>query len=163
MKIRKTNTMMSLVVSVIFLLPALAVDAEDIAETVKHKAPTKQQTIGFIEQVSGGNATVNPSQCVLVTRKIIHTSTLEYHIPLKKINPSPEYVEAHVECVELIADGYEEVIKRINKEGEVKMENRTDVCTPDRESAEKMARALRYLISLCGGPPCNDCDPYQWQ
>jgi len=33
----------------------------------------------------------------------------------------------------------------------------------DRESAEKVARAMRYLIGLCEGPPCSDCDPFQWQ
>lgn len=43
------------------------------------------------------------------------------------------------------------------------MKDKVDICAPDRESAEKLAGAIRYLITLCGGPQCEACDPDMWQ
>jgi len=80
-----------------------------------------------------------------------------------KINPSPDYVEPHLDCVILTVDGYAKEIKRVESNGDIEMKSKTDICTPDSASAEKLARALRYLISICGGPPCSDCDPFMWQ
>ena len=163
MNILKKISMSSMVVLWACLLLALPGVAEDIEETVKYKAPTMQQTLGFIDKLAGGNFGFDQSQCVVTTKRAINSVTFEYQIPLKKINPSPDYVQAHLECVDLTVDGYEKEIKRIESNGDVEMKSKADICTPDSESAEKLAKAIRYLISLCGGPPCQDCDPYAWQ
>jgi hypothetical protein len=86
---------------------------EDIEETVKYKAPTIEQTLGFIDKLAAGNFGFDQSQCVVTTRKAINSVIFEYHIPLKKINPSPDYVQPRLECVELTVDGYEKKIKRL--------------------------------------------------
>jgi len=163
MNILKKISMTSMVVLWACLLLALPGLAEDIEETVKYKAPTMEQTLGFIDKLAGGNFAFDQSQCVVTTKMIINQATFEYQIPLKTINPSPDYVEAHLECVALTVDGYEKKIKRIEGNGDVEMKSKADICTPDRESADKLAKAIRYLIGLCGGPPCEDCDPFMWQ
>ena len=142
---------------------AIPAEAEEIEETIKYKAPTMQQTIGYVDKLTAGNFEFNRSQCEVVTQKYINSAKFEYHIPLKKINPSPDYVKTHLECTILTVDGYENEIKRIEDNGDVEMKNRIDICTPDRESAENLTWAIRYLISLCGGPSCHDCDPYMWE
>jgi hypothetical protein len=156
---RKT-VMMFMAISVAFLLSALPVNAE---YNVKYASPTMQQTVGVIEKLAGGNFRFDQAQCIATTRRTMHTNWFDYHIPLKKVNPSPDYVRTHLECVELYIDGNEKEIKRVEKNGKVEMKDKVDICAPDRESADKLAGAIRYLISLCGGPPCEDCDPYMWQ
>lgn len=163
MNIIKQVFLMSVVVFITCLFFGYQVSAESIEETVKYKAPTMDQTIEFIDKMTMHNFTFNPGQCLVSTKKAINTKIYIYEIPLKKINPSPEYVKPHLNCVTLTADGNEKVIKRIESNGEVEWKSRTDICTPDRESAENLAKAIRYLISICGGPPCDDCDPFQWQ
>lgn len=145
------------------ILVTISASAEDIEETVKYKAPTMEQTLGFIDKLAGGNFGFDQSQCVVTTKKAINSMIFEYHIPLKNINPSPDYVEAHLECVSLTVDGYEKKIERVESNGDIEMKSKADICTPDRGAAEKLAKAIRYLIGLCGGPPCEDCDPNMWQ
>ena len=163
MSTTKKNIMMPAAIFTAFLLLSFPVKSEDIEETIKYAAPTMQQTLGFIDKLAGGNFTFDQSQCIATTRRSIHTKGYEYHIPLKRVNPSPDYVRTHLECVELYIDGYEKEIRRVESNGDVEMKNKVDICAQDRESAEKLARAIRYLIGLCGGPPCEDCDPYMWQ
>ena len=92
-----------------------------------------------------------------------NTKTFEYIIPLNKINPSPDYVEPRLSNVILTVDRYEKAIKRLEENGNVEMKSKVEISTPDKDSADKLAEAMRYLISLCGGPPCVDCDPFIWQ
>jgi len=145
------------------ILASIPAAAEDIEETIKYKAPTMQQTLGFIDKLAAGNFEFEQSECVVTTWKTINSTTFEYQIPLKKINPGPDYVEAHGDCVVLTVVGYEKEIKRVENNGDVEMKSKGDMCTPDSLSAIKLSRAIRYLISLCGGPPCRDCDPFMWQ
>ena len=149
--IRKHNMMLTVILAA-FLLAALPVNAESIEETVD-----------VIEKLAGGNFRFDASSCMATTRRVMHTNWFDYHIPMKKVNPSPDYVRPHLECVEIFIDGYEKEIKRLEDNGDVEMKDKVDICTASRESAEKLARAIRYLIGLCGGPPCEDCDPNTWQ
>jgi len=149
--IRK-HIMMLTVILAVLLLAALPVNAESIEETVD-----------VIEKLAGGNFRFDASSCMATTRRVMHTNWFDYHIPMKKVNPSPDYVRTHLECVEVYIDGYEKAIKRVEDNGDVEMKDKVDICTASRESAEKLARAIRYLIGLCGGPPCEDCDPNTWQ
>jgi len=145
---------------VIFYTPAVA---EDIEETIKYKAPTMEQTTAFIDKMTMNPFSFDPGQCMAITEWMENNDTFTYHIPLKKINPSPEYVKPSLNCVTLTVDGYEKEIKRVESNGDVEMKSKADLCAEDRESADKLARAMRYLVGLCGGPSCVDCDPYQWQ
>ena len=155
----KTITMV-VAIPVVLLLSSLSASAE---EAVKYAAPTMRQTVDIIEKLAGGNFAFNQSECMAITRRTMHTSSFEYHIPLNRVGSSTDYVRTHLECVELYIDGYEKQIKRVENNGDVEMKDKADICTASRESAEKLAGAIRYLITLCGGPPCDDCDPYTWQ
>lgn len=145
------------------LLVTTPVVAEDIEETIKYQAPTMEQTTEFINKMTMNNFGFDPGQCIATTEWVENRATFTYHIPLKKINPSPEYVKPSLDCVTLTVDGYEKEIKRVESNGDVEMKSKADLCAADRESADKLARAMRYLIGLCGGLPCDDCDPFQWQ
>ncbi len=137
--------------------------AEDIEETVKYKAPTMDQAIDFINKMTRDTVSVDPGQCTVTTTMEKNSRTFEYIIPLKKINPGPDYVKPHLNKVILTVEGYEKEIKRVEENGDVEMKSKVELYTPDKDSADKVARAIRYLISLCGGPPCVDCDPFMWQ
>ena len=148
------------IMGLILVMPSMA---EDIEETIKYKAPTMQQTTDFIDKMTMNTFGFDPGQCMVTTKSAEHTMVFTYHIPLKKINPSPEYVKPSLNCVTLTVDGYEKKIKRVESNGDVEMKSKADICAADRESADKVAKAIRYLISICGGPPCNGCDPFKWQ
>jgi len=106
---------------------------------------------------------VDPGQCIVTTKMEKNTKTFKYIIPLKKINPGPDYVKPHLSNVILTVEGYEKEIKRVEENGDVEMRSKAELYTPDEDSADKVAKAMRYLIGLCGGPPCVDCDPFMWQ
>jgi len=163
MNIVKQNIIVAAIISIAGLSVVCQVLAEDIEETVKYKAPTMDQTIDFIGEISRGTVSVDPGQCTATTKMVKNTKTFEYIIPLSKINPSPDYVEPHLNNVILTVDRYEKKIKRVEENGNVEMKSKVELSTPDEDSADKLAKAMRYLISLCGGPPCVDCDPFMWQ
>ena len=152
MNTTKQNIMLPMVIMVTFLLAALPVNAESIEETVD-----------VIQKLAGGNFRFDQSSCTATTRRTMHTNWFDYHVPLKKVGPTPDNVRTHLECVQLYINGYQKEIKRVEKNGDVEMKDKVDICTASRASAEKMAGAIRYLISLCGGPPCDDCDPNTWK
>ena len=60
-----------------------------------------------------------------------HTKTFEYIIPLKKINPSPDYVKPHLTNVILTVEGYEKEIKRVEENGKVEMKDKVTLYTPE--------------------------------
>ena len=124
---------------------------------------SNEETVDVIKRLTGGNFRFDQSQCMATTRRTMHTNWFDYHVPLKKVSPTPDNVRTHLECVEVYIGGYEKAIKRVENNGDVEMKDKVDICTASRESAKKLAQALRYLISLCGGPSCEDCDPYEWQ
>ena len=157
---KKTSTAIIFIACLLFMVPAAA---EDIEKTIKYKAPTMQQTTDFIEKMTVNSFGFDPGQCMATTKLAQNSVIFTYHIPLKSINPSPEYVKPSLNYVTLTVDGYEKEIKRVESNGDVEMKSKADLYTPDRESAEKVAKAMRYLIGLCGGPSCLDCDPFQWQ
>ncbi|MEK6193165.1 MAG: hypothetical protein N2F24_02895 [Deltaproteobacteria bacterium] len=159
----KRGIIVSAIAFIIGLSLVMPVVAEDIEETIKYKAPTMQQTTDFIDKMTMHTFGFDPGQCMVTTKTAKNTVTFTYHIPLKKINPSPDYVMPSLNCVTLTVDGYEKEIKRVESNGDVEMKSKADICAADRESAEKLAKAMRYLIGLCGGPSCEDCDPFQWQ
>ena len=159
----KYTTTIGAIILLACLIFAVPATAENIEETIKYKAPTMQQTIEFIEKMTIHTFGFDPGQCMVTTKMAKNTVAFTYHIPLKKINPSPDYVMPSLNCVTLTVDGYEKAIKRVESNGDVEMKSKADICAADRESADKLAKAMRYLIGLCGGPRCEDCDPYQWQ
>jgi hypothetical protein len=163
MNILKKRILASTIILFAYLFIMSPVMAEDIEETVKYKAPTMEQTIDFINKISDGTVSVDPGQCIATTKMEKNTKTFNYIIPLKKINPSPDYVESHLNSVILTVDGYEKEIKRVEENGNVEMKSKVELYATDEDSAAKLAKAMRYLISLCGGPPCVDCDPFMWQ
>lgn len=163
MKPCKSGIIVSAIAFIIGLSLVMPVVAEDIETTIKYQAPTMQQTTDFIEKMTMHTFGFDPGQCMVTTKMAKNTVTFTYHIPLKKINPSPDNVMPSLNCVTLTVDGYEKEIKRVESNGDVEMKSKADICAADGESAEKLAKAMRYLIGLCGGPSCEDCDPYQWQ
>ena len=156
----QTTAVIIFITCLLFSMPGVA---EDIEETIKYEAPTIQQTTDFIEKKTLNRFSIDEGQCIGISKMVQTHDVFTYYIPLNKINPSPDYVEASLDCVTLTVDGYEKEIKRVESNGDVEMKSKVDICTPNRESAEKVARAMRYLIGLCGGPSCVDCDPFQWQ
>jgi len=163
MNIVKQRIIESAIISIACLFIVFQASAEDIEETVKYKAPTMGQTVGFINKMTKGTVSVDPGQCIMTTKMVKNTKTFTYIIPLKKINPSPDYVKPHLSKVILTVDGYEKEIKRVEETGDVEMKSKVELYTPDEDSADKLAKAIRYLIGLCGGPSCVDCDPFMWQ
>jgi len=163
MNIAKQNIIVLAIISIAGLFIVFQASAEDIEETVKYKAPTMGQTIDFINKMTRGKVSVDPGQCIVTTKMVKNSATFEYIIPLKKINPSPDYVKPHLDNVILTVEGYEKEIKRVEENGDVEMKSKVELPTPDEDSADKVAKAIRYLISLCGGPSCVDCDPFMWQ
>lgn len=55
MNTMKRSFVMALATFVVCLLLVIPAAAENIEETVKYKASTMQQTIGFIDKLTGGN------------------------------------------------------------------------------------------------------------
>ena len=163
MNVVKQKIIVSAIISIACLFIVVQASAEDIEETVKYKAPSMSQTVDFINKISKGTVSVDPGQCIATTKMVKNTKTFEYIIPLKKINPSPDYVTPHLSNVILTVEGYEKKIQRVEENGNVEMKSKVELNTPDKDSAEKLAKAMRYLISLCGGPSCVDCDPFMWQ
>jgi hypothetical protein len=157
------NIIISVIISIANLFFSIPVSAEDIRETVKYKAPTMDQTIGFIQEMTTNNVGFEPEQCILITKAAKNNVTFEYRIPLKKINPSPGYVKSRLNCVTLTVDGYKKEIQRIGRDGKEEWRSKVDVCTANQESAEYLANAMRYLISICGGQSCVGCNPFPWQ
>ena len=159
----KQKIIVAAIISVAGLFPMFLAVAEDIEETVKYKAPTMGQTIDFIHDISKGTVSVDPEQCTATTQTVKNTKTFQYIIPLSKINPGPDYVKPRLSKVIITVEGYDKQIKRVEENGNVEMKSKVELFTPDEDSADKLAKAMRYLISLCGGPPCVDCDPFMWQ
>lgn len=108
---RKT-IMMFMAIPVAFLLSSFSVNA---GETVKYAAPTMQQTVGVIEKLAGGDFSFDQAQCMATTRRTMHTNWFDYHIPLKRVTPTPDYVRTHLECVELYIDGNEKRSSALKK------------------------------------------------
>ena len=163
MNIAKQKIITAAIISIVCLFLVFQASAEDIEETVKYKAPTMDQAIDFINKMTRDTVSVDPGQCTVTTKMIKNTRTFNYIIPLKKINPSPDYVKPHLNRVILTVEGYEKEIKRVEENGKVEMKSKVELYTPDEDSADKVAKAMRYLIGICGGPPCVDCDPFMWQ
>ena len=163
MNIAKQKIITAAIISIVCLFLVFQASAEDIEETVKYKAPTMDQAIDFINKMTRDTVSVDPGQCTVTTKMIKNTRTFNYIIPLKKINPGPDYVKPHLNKVILTVEGYEKEIKRVEENGKVEMKSKVELYTPDEDSADKVAKAMRYLIGLCGGPPCVDCDPFMWQ
>jgi len=163
MNIGKHINTVAAMVSVACLFIVCQALAEDIEETIKYKAPTMEQTIDFISKISRGTVSVDPGQCTATTTMVKNNKKFDYIIPLSEINPSPDYVKPHQTNVTLTVDRYEKKIKRVEENGDVEMKSKVELSTPDKDSADKLAKAMRYLISLCGGPRCVDCDPFTWQ
>jgi len=157
------NIIISTIISIACLFFTIPVSAEDVRETVKYKAPTMNQAIGFIQEMTTNNVGFEPGQCILITKAVNNNVTYEYRTPLKKINPSPGHVKPRLNCVVLTVDGYKKEIQRIGKDGKEEWKSKVDVCTANKESAEQLANAMRYLISICGGRSCVGCDPFPWQ
>ncbi len=148
------------IVSFIFTIP---VSAEDIEETVKYKAPTLDQTLGFIQEMTSGTLGFEEGECILITSAVINRATFEYRIPLKEINPSPGSVKQRLTYVDVAVDNYKNKIQRIGKDGKEEWKSKVSIWTENELSAKQVANALRYLISICGGKTCVDCDPFPWQ
>ena len=163
MNIAKQKIITAAIISIVCLFLVFQASAEDIEETVKYKAPTMDQAIDFINKMTRDTVSVDPGECTVTTKMIKNTKTFNYIIPLKKINPGPDYVKPHLNKVILTVEGYEKEIKRVEENGKVEMKSKVELYTPDEDSADKVAKAMRYLIGLCGGPPCVDCDPFMWQ
>ena len=163
MTIAKQKIITAAIISISCLFMVFQASAEDIEETVKYKAPTMDQAVDFVNKMTRGTVSVDPGQCIVTTKMEKNTRTFEYIIPLKKINPGPDHVKPHLSNVILTVEGYEKEIKRVEENGDVEMKSKVELFTPDEDSADKVAKAIRYLISLCGGPPCVDCDPFMWQ
>jgi len=159
----KQKIIVSAIISIACLFIVVQASAEDIKETVKYKAPSMSQVVGFISKLSKGTVSVDPGQCIATTKMVKNTKTFKYIIPLKEINPSPDYVTPHLKNVILTVAGHKKKIQRVEESGKVEMKSKVELNTPDEDSAEKLAKAIRYLISLCGGPTCVDCDPFMWQ
>lgn len=159
----KQKIILAAIILLAGLFPLFHALAEDIEETVKYKAPTMDQTIDFINDISKGTVSVDPEQCTATTKTVKNTKTFTYIIPLSKINPGPNYVKPHLRRVIITVEGYEKQIKRVEENGNVEMKSKVELFTQDEDSADKLAKAMRYLISLCGGPSCIDCDPFMWQ
>ena len=157
------NIIISASISITILFFTIPVGAEDIRETVKYKAPTMEQTISFIQEMTRNRVGFEPEQCILITKIAKNNVTFEYRIPLKSINPSPGYVKPRLSCVTLTVDGYKKEIQRIGNDGKEEWKSKVDVCTANQESAGYLASAIRYLISICGGQTCVGCDPFPWQ
>ena len=148
------------IVSFIFTIP---VSAEDIEETVKYKAPTMDQTLGFIQEMTSGTLGFEEGECILITSAVINRATFEYRIPLKEINPSPGSVKQRLTYVDVAVDNYKKKIQRIGKDGKEEWKSKVSIWTENELSAKQVANALRYLISICGGKTCVGCDPFPWQ
>jgi len=148
------------IVSFIFTIP---VSAEDIEETVKYKAPTMDQTLGFIQEMTSGTLGFEEGECILITSAVINRATFEYRIPLKEINPSPGSVKQRQTYVDVAVDNYKKKIQRIGKDGKEEWKSKVSIWTENELSAKQVANALRYLISICGGKTCVGCDPFPWQ
>jgi hypothetical protein len=148
------------IVSFIFTIP---VSAEDIEETVKYKAPTMDQTLGFIQEMTSGTLGFEEGECILITSAVINRATFEYRIPLKEINPSPGSVKQRLTYVDVAVDNYKNKIQRIGKDGKEEWKSKVSIWTENELSAKQVANALRYLINICGGKTCVGCDPFPWQ
>jgi hypothetical protein len=110
-----------------------------------------------------GNVDFEPEQCILITNAVINGITYEYRIPLKEINPSPGYVKPRLSNVVLTVDKHKKKIQRIGRDGKEELKSKVNMWTANEPSAEMLANALRYLISICGGKTCVGCDPFPWQ
>jgi len=151
------------IISITILFFTIPVWAEDVRETVKYKAPTMDQTLGFIQKMTADDVGFEPEQCILITNAVINGITYEYRIPLKEINPSPGYVKPHLSNVVLTVDKYEKKIQRIGRDGKEELKSKVNIWAENEPSAEMLANALRYLISICGGQACVGCEPFPWQ
>ena len=148
------------IASFIFTIP---VSAEDMEDTVKYKAPTMDQTLNFIRRMTSETLDFEPEECILITSAVIENETYEYRIPLKEINPSPEYVKQRLNYVDVTVDNYEKMIKRIGRDGKEEWKDKLSISTDNEQSAKMLANALRYLISICSEKTCEGCDPFPWQ
>jgi len=149
-----------LYLAIIISIPALA---EDIEETVKYKPPTMDQTVDYIQGITPGFVGFESGECMLTTTMVINSVAYEYHIPLKELDPSPSYVSTRLACVTLTVPRNQKKILRIGRDNKEKLKQKVDICTDNRESAQHLATAMRFLIVLCAGKPCNNCPPFPWQ
>ena len=157
------NIILLAIISMVSFLFTIPVSAEDIEETAKYKPPTMDQTLDFIQRMTTAVADFEPEECILITSAVKNNVTFEYRTPLKEINPSPGYVKARLTYVDVTVENYKKKIERIGKGGKVEMKSKVTLWTADEASAEKLANAVRYLISICGGKTCVGCNPFPWQ
>lgn len=151
------------IISIMSFIVTIPVLAEDIKETVKYKAPTMDQTLDFIQEMTSGTLGFEEDECILITSAVINRATFEYRIPLKEINPSPGSVKQRLTYVDVAVDNYKKKIQRIGKDGKEAWKSKVSIWTENELSAKQVANALRYLISICGGKTCVGCDPFPWQ
>jgi hypothetical protein len=138
-----------------------AADEEPLEETVKYKAATMEQTVGFIGELTNDHFTFDQEQCVATTSWVKNQTTFKYIANMKDIDPSD--VGVRLKCITLNVDRHDRKIKRVDSSGNVQLKSKMDVCTTDRESAERLRRAMRYLLRLCGRTDCYDCPPLPWE
>lgn len=155
-----------IITSIILFLAGIVsipVSAEDLEETVKYKPPTMDQTVEYIAGIMLDFAEFEPGECMLTTKKVRNNVAFTYLIPVKELDPSPSNVKTRLTCVDLTVPGNKNKIIRIGRDNKEELRNKVDVCTDNRENAEYLATAMRYLIEICGGHACVDCPPFPWQ
>ena len=151
------------IISIVSFIITIPVSAEDLEETVKYQAPTMNQTLGFIQRMTTGQIKFEQEECILIISAVKKNITYVYRIPLKEINPSPGYVKQRLANVDVTVDKYKKKIQRIGRDGKEELKSKVSLWTDNEQSAKMLANALRYLISICGGKTCVNCDPFPWQ
>ena len=159
----KRALIMTLIILISAIFTSNSTLAEDLDETVKYKPPTMDQTVDYISSIMTSFVGFDSGECILTSHMIKNRTTFVYHTPLKEMDPSPSFVSTRLSCVTLTAPRNQKIIMRIGKDNKEDMKNKVDVCTQNRESAEHLATALRYLIGLCSGNACVNCPPFPWQ
>lgn len=159
----KRILILSAVVCFLIIIMSIPAVADDLEETVKYKPPTMDQTVDYIAGIMTSFVGFDSGECMLTTRMIKNRTTFEYHTPLKEMDPSPSFVSTRLSCVTMTVPRNQNVILRIGKDNKEDMKNKVDVCTQNRENAEHLATALRYLIGLCSGNACANCPPFPWE
>ena len=159
----KTKSIITSIILSFAMMIANPAWADDLEETVKYKPPTMDQTVGYIQSIMPGFADFDSAECMLTARMIKNRTTFDYHIPLKELDPSPGYVKTRLTCVDLAVPGNKRVIVRVGKDQKEDLRHKVDTCTDNRENAEHLATALRYLIGLCANKPCSNCPPFPWE
>ena len=159
----KKKVLLTTIILFLAIIVSIPVSAEDIEETVKYKPPTMDQTVDYLAGIMLDFGDFDSGECLLTTRKVKNNVVFTYHIPLKELDPSPKYIKTRLNCVDVIVPGQKKKIVRIGKNNKEDLRNKIDVCADNRESAEYLTTAMRYLIGICEGDACVDCPPFPWQ